>query len=203
MTDRTSIVRIFHNGPVKRIRQGRQDIITKWSGEDGVNLVFPRKQARISDGVIKMLRSTCEGHICEVGCGTGRIAKIFNPNRYIGVDINETAVKKARDKCPDHNFKCIAWDDIYPMANTYLFFTVMLHIPDHEIEQVVGRLSGRVVIVESMGRWKREYGRGNNYHRDPSDYRKLFEKIGMSEKAFARCHDLRYPFETNFQVFSR
>ena len=167
---------------LERREMDREEVIQKWSGVDGIELVFPQGQQAIGQSAARLLKHLCEDPVCEIGCGTGRIAKIFKGRNYIGVDINESAIAVARENISHGTFQKIKWDDPFPDAQKYLFYTVLLHIPDDEIKGVVKRLKNRVVVAESMNRWIREYGLSNNFKRDPWEYRKVFNDYGFSSR---------------------
>lgn len=114
------------------------------------------------------------GKLCEAGCGTGRIAKWFD--NYIGVDINPKALEIARQKYPDKDFRLTNLKDPYPEADTTLFYTVCLHIPDNIIEEQLKRArSPRIIIAEIMDRAYRKkedtYTWANN--RNIEDYNNI------------------------------
>jgi len=186
---------------VRRIKQSKAEIKRKWSGEKGANRSYSDKWSLVETDLVEKLQENCPHMVCEIGCGTGRIAKFLNPAKYVGVDINKTAIQKSRKSLPDHMFKTIKWEDKYPPADTYLFFTVLLHIPDDELDEIIKKLRCQVVVVEAMGRWIRDYGKGNNYLRDPGDYRKAFQNHGFREKKLLHFSSKAYPFYVNMQVF--
>jgi len=188
-------------GPVKRVYQNRTTIEKKWSGTGGTDRTYPKEQENIPQKLVHYILKYRKGITCEIGCGTGRIAKFFKPDKYIGIDINNTSIIKAQRKLPQHTFKHIGWSDNYPKTLTYLFYSVAYHIPDNEIAGIISRLKHNVIIIEQMGAWQRDYGRDNNYFRDPSTFRKLFAQINMKEIAFIRCFDTNYPIEMDMQIF--
>jgi len=184
-----------------RIEQTKEQVEEKWIGDGGVSLAHPPEWKKLEDNIVKAVKDECIGKVCEIGCGTGRVAKLFHPKSYIGLDINPMALEVAERHNPKHSFDLIMWESLYPGATTYLFFTVMLHIPDSELWGIVRKLDNRVVIVEAMGRWIRDYGKGNNYQRDPEEYRKVFSRIGMKEKSLSHCHQYHFPYYLDIMVF--
>lgn len=198
--DHGSLCKTFH-GIKGRVDQSRNEIIRKWSGNGGARRSYPKACSFLEVAVEKALKTHCKGKVCEIGCGTGRIAKHFPSSRYLGLDINDYALERAEKRHPEHEFELIFWDTIYPSADTYLFFTVLMHIPDDELGGILKRLDKRVVVVESMGEWLRDYGRDNNYQRDPSTYRGIFKKYGFHEEAFVHCLAFHYPYYLDIMVF--
>jgi len=188
-------------GTHNRIEQTKDQIEAKWISRRGTRMAYPQNNGQIEDNIRMALKQTCIGRVCEIGCGTGRIASVFSPKSYIGLDINPFSLEIAEKRHPNHAFDLIMWETIYPGADTYLFFTVLLHIPDSELFGIIRRLDNRVVIVEAMGSWLRDYGRDNNYQRDPDDYRKEFKRIGMKEQKFVHCGQAHFPYYLDFMVF--
>jgi len=184
-----------------RIEMDRGEVIEKWSGRDGIDRVFPQGQESIGPHAERLLKYLCREPICEVGCGTGRVARIFHNKQYVGIDINDDALEKAREGIGYGKFKLIKWDDPFPKATTYLFYTVLLHIPDDEIEGFIAKTSNRIVVAEPMNRWIREYGLSNNFQRDPNEYRALFKKHGMEEKLFYHVALPYFPYYIHMVVY--
>jgi SAM-dependent methyltransferase len=157
----------------------RNRVIKFWSGAAAAERSYPKHRGRWPDNDhIEILARLCLGHVCEVGCGTGRCADAFDPWRYVGVDINLAATVIAKNEKPQHQFLHVAWDDPYPKADTYLFHTAMMHIPDDELDGVVKRCSGRIVIAECM---MSAYRRPEItvFNRDPQDYTDLLQRHGF------------------------
>jgi len=46
----------------------------------------------------------CNGHILDLGCGTGLYLEYCHSNGYIGLDISPKMLEVARSKFPDHTF---------------------------------------------------------------------------------------------------
>jgi len=191
------------NGIFQRKEQSKEEVKEKWNGEGGLKLSYPPDWSDIEMDLRGMIMGICTGQVCEIGCGPGRIASYLPAANYIGIDINQTAINEAQKKLPSYLFKKINWEDDYPFAQTYLLFTVLFHIPDNELSSIVSKLTNKVVIVEAMGRWLRDYGRGNNYLRDPEEYRNTFATYGFRELKFIHFSSKRYPYFINMQVFKK
>ena len=139
-----------------------------------------------------VLSKVCTGRVFEFGCGYGRLAHIFDPANYVGYDINPIAVKTARQKNPKYTFTTESW----PQADTVLAHTVMLHIPDDDMGELVGRLKQykRIVIGEVMGRNRRRTGNPPVFNRDAGEY-----EAAIGSKA--EIHLVPYPrYSTNLIV---
>lgn len=198
---KSNLSRTFSGLRLNRIEQDKQQVEAKWIGPQGAALAHPSRCSRLDYDVAVALKKYSKGHICEVGCGTGRIAGLFIPGRYTGLDINPQSLIIAEGKHPYHQFDLIQWEALYPTADTYLFFTVLMHIPDDEIFGIIRKTDKRVVVGESMGRWLRDYGRGNNYQRDPAEYRAMFSQLGKKEVAFVHASTNHFPFYMDIMVF--
>ncbi|GCE89871.1 type 11 methyltransferase [Komagataeibacter diospyri] len=154
-------------------------IMEETSGTNqGNNLNFPE-----GFDVQAALKKSIDGHfpVLEIGCGVGRIASLFRPDEYIGVDINPTALLQARTLFPDHTFRIHDQGYEYPESPTALFYTVLLHVSDHEIEnilQLATKDRERLIIAEIMDqRWRRS-GNPPVFNRDPEEYILIMQRIG-------------------------
>ena len=176
----------------------RQAVIRQWTGHPAALRTYPRQHGRWPDrDAPGLLQELCQGKVCDVGCGTGRCAEAFHDKDYIGVDINPAALAIAKREWPKHEFQLLQWDDLYPPADTYLFYTLLLHIPDGEIEHIAKRTTNgngksvRVVVFESMDRSLRNPNNGV-FHRDVTEYIELFRALGKRVVYYrqftSRCH---------------
>lgn len=84
--------------------------------------------------------------VMEVGCGRGRLARAFSPDQYLGVDINEKALKKARQDNPGYQF---ALEQSH--ADVALLYTVLLHISDERLPEFKID-ADEIIVAEIMGR---------------------------------------------------
>lgn len=60
--------------------------------------------------------------ILELGCGTGQLAEMIKDNKeveYLGVDFSEVAIKKARERVPEYEFKCYDLREDLSFIETY------------------------------------------------------------------------------------
>ncbi|MTW18851.1 hypothetical protein GJ689_21875 [Rhodoplanes serenus] len=132
-----------------------------------------------------VLRSAIDGHfpVLEIGCGVGRIASLFTPDEYLGVDVNPNAIARARASLPAHRLRIIDDGYAYPDAPSALLYTVLLHVSDEALpplltEAVVGR--ERFVISEVMdSRWRRE-GDPPVFNRNPETYILMMQDLGFT-----------------------
>lgn len=116
--------------------------------------------------------------IVEFGCGPGRLAMCFEPDRYIGVDVSPDALATARERCPTHRFEIMDAAEL-PDGDVTLCHTVMLHVPDEDLAATVARFaSPRVIVSEVMGRkWRRD-GNPPVFNRDAYEYADAFDAVG-------------------------
>jgi SAM-dependent methyltransferase len=130
------------------------------------------------------LQSVCRGNVFELGCGYGRLAPAFEPGQYVGMDINPTALEVARRECPEHTFV-----DEWVEADTILAYTVLLHVPDDDIEAMVDAMKAypRIVIGEIMElRWRRA-GNPPAFNREPDEY------CALVGRDLVEVHRVAYP----------
>lgn len=144
-----------------------------WRGNASLRDITPRGERFPEAGLFDTLRSVCRGSVFEFGCGDGRLSPAFFPNGYSGIDINPHAIKAARANNPAHRY-VNEWEQ----ADTWLAWTVLLHIPDDEIEPLLARTAGygRVVIGEVMGRKWRRAGDPPVFNRDAEDYEAMVNR---------------------------
>ena len=134
-----------------RSRATRDQVIKRWAGTRAAEESYPKRLGTWADeDHVQVLAELCTGVVCEVGCGTGRCCEAFAEGTYVGVDINGAAVQHARTWHPEHDFRHIGWDDAYPEADTYLFHTCLMHVPNEELAAVLVRAKPRIVIYEVM-----------------------------------------------------
>jgi len=181
--------------------EGISAVIDRWSGEHGAKKNFPG-ETWPNNTMQGLIQAACgpSGTIVDIGCGVGRCAPLFAPNRYTGVDINETAIDKAKKANPTHTFKLCDWAGPFPKADTALFSTVLLHVPDVYLERMAAacREMKRIVIYETMSRELRESG--NEYQRNPLEYRMAFGKLGLKCTQFEWDGLEHFPFFANLMV---
>lgn len=175
------------------------EYLNHWCGEKGVAREFP-KDREVPDPRIATLPNYCVLPVCEIGCGSGRIAAYFT-EQYTGVDVNDVAIARAKIRFPMHTFIHIQHDGLYPMAESYLFHTVLLHIPDDVLPTMITRCHGKKIIVaESMDRRFRD---GKYvYTRDADEYDAIFASVGYTPEHYERLFMDSRPGFWDIKVYS-
>lgn len=153
-----------------------------WRHNTDLRDITPKGERFPEVGLFDVLRVACQGAVFEFGCGDGRLSPAFDPDRYFGFDINPFALRAAAEANPQHRY-VTEWTP----ADTWLAWTVLLHVPDDEIGGVLKRASayGRVVIGEIMGRQWRRPGDPPVFNREASEY---VEMVGRP------CERLAVPY---------
>ena len=158
-----------------------------WRGNSRLRDITPRGERFPEAGLFDALRRACRGSVFEFGCGDGRLAPAFPADGYAGFDINPAALAAAAGANPGYSF-----GDAWQPADTWLAWTVLLHVPDDEIAPLLARTAGygRLVIGEVMGRrWRRD-GFPPVFNREPHEYvalvgRELIETIAVPYPRYA------------------
>ncbi|OAI48194.1 hypothetical protein AYO45_01240 [Gammaproteobacteria bacterium SCGC AG-212-F23] len=130
--------------------------------------------------------------VLEIGCGYGRVCAAFSPQQYIGVDINQQAIAKAKSLFPNYQFQCVNYLDKYPEADLVLAYTVFLHLSDDAIHGVLHSFTEDVqsiIVAEVMGKatWDKNftenYASQEQFHsthqRTPEDYERMLNQHGF------------------------
>lgn len=162
-----------------------------WKFNKALNHLTPPGERYPEGDIHGILKTFVKGSVCEFGCGDGRLAPAFDD--YYGMDINPYAVEAARKRNPDKTFG----DDLQP-ADTVLAHTVLLHVPDDEIESVMESFQAynTIVISEIMDRrWRRD-GDPPVFNRNIENYLDLLGRP-------AQICQFPYPrYKTHFTVIA-
>lgn len=67
-------------------------------GAEGLLSPFLRKKR------IEAVRPFLRGHVLDVGCGTGELARLIQPNSYYGFDRDQDSIDLAHKHLPNHQF---------------------------------------------------------------------------------------------------
>jgi len=165
-----------------------------WWTQNGLDYITPaHKENPEGWSVALMLKRTWTDHglglpVLDFGCGRGRLTHAFAPADYVGWDINPVAMALARSRNPEHFFldRSPEGGDL-GILRTVLFYTVLQHLFDDEVLEILYRLKGApkldgIVIVEIMDRRLRRGELANGFvshNRDLVEYVDLLEKINF------------------------
>jgi SAM-dependent methyltransferase len=141
-----------------------------WMNNKKMQHITPPASRFPEVGLFEALLDAVDGSVFELGCGDGRLAPAFEPGKYTGYDINPYAVERARKQNHLHTFT-----DEWVEADTILAYTVLLHISDDEIEEIIEKMNKykRIVIGEIVGRKWRRAGNPPVFNREIKDYEAL------------------------------
>lgn len=155
-----------------------------WRGNANLREITPKGERFPEVGLFDALCRACRGSVFEFGCGDGRLSPAFDPDLYVGYDINPAAITAAQAANPAHRYSA-AWAE----AETFLAHTVLLHVPDDEIGGVLlrARQYGRIVIGEVMGRKWRRAGDPPVFNREPGEY------VDLVSHALVETIEIPYP----------
>lgn len=151
--------------------------------------------------VWSFLRELAVGSVLEIGCGTGRLCRAFDPGQYVGVDINEDALDIARSRNAGYTFEQYAGQS----ADTALLYTVLLHVSDEDLPALIEDIhADRVIVAEVMGRKWRRPGNPPVFNREAKEYINAFEAAGFEYAAMHVKPYAHYPGAViTFLVFER
>lgn len=163
-----------------------------WASGQGLDNITPKGKAwPEGDAFASYLRRVIGSRsVLEFGCGVGRLATLFAPDQYIGVDISINALARAHVALPEHRFALVGRDGALPPADVTLAHTVLLHVPDDDLAATVARFESPALIVsEILGRhWRRE-GDPPVFNRELDDYVAALD----GRYRLALAHRMPYP----------
>lgn len=125
-----------------------------------VYLCNPTKWQHIFEAHKKILKKeiTTSGKVLDAGCGFGRMASLFNSNRYTGVDISPDLLVVAKRENPTKHFDL---EDLKNLSYNDLEFDVAfcisikqmiignLGLPEwQQIQRELRRVAHKIIILE-------------------------------------------------------
>lgn len=159
-----------------------ESVAAFWRAQNGVRHITPRGLEWPEGEWIKSAFDDLKGKsVIEFGCGPGRLAGLFDPDSYLGVDINQNAVLAARERNSKHRFETI--DTAAPIGpiDVIVCHTVLVHVPDEELAKVIARFDAkRVVVNEITGRHWRRDGEPPVFNREVHEYQTAFAFAGFT-----------------------
>jgi len=122
--------------------------------------------------------------VLDLGCGYGRLCRVFDPDTYLGADLNPNALALARQRYPEYRFEEVVVDQPYPRTDLCMAYTVFLHMDDASLVKILDHLIvdagvSCIVVAEILGREWRRSGLPPVYNRDLEDYLQLFLSKGF------------------------
>ena len=113
-----------------------------WRGNTRLRDITPRGERFPETGLYPTLAAVCRGSVFEFGCGDGRLSPAFSADQYAGYDINPTALRAAAEANPRHRYVS-EWEP----ADTWLAWTVLLHVPDDELPGLLQRVRELWIVL--------------------------------------------------------
>jgi 2-polyprenyl-3-methyl-5-hydroxy-6-metoxy-1,4-benzoquinol methylase len=91
------------------------------------------------------------GQVVDYGCGIGLLANFIPPERYVGLDLDDLSLGKARQEFPTHRFFHLSEFEPDKKFDTLIALAVIQYLPDPEqfLRWALALLSpgGKVVIT--------------------------------------------------------
>lgn len=149
-----------------------------WTTPEALRHVTPEGATSLEafDVLAYLRRRVADGEtVLDFGCGDARLAPAFDAERYVGVDINPYAIARCRERFPERRFELVGGE--LPRADVAIAYTVLLHVPDDGLADVVAALTaaaGRVLVAEILGRHWRGPHDPPVFNRDAEDYAAAF-----------------------------
>ncbi len=150
-----------------------------WQKNASLEHITPPGERFPEQGLYEALQQAVTGSVFEFGCGDGRLSPAFSHEAYTGFDINPAALAAAHKANPKH-----VYGSEWAEADTFLAYTVLLHVPDDEIQEIIDKAKNykHIVIGEIMGRQWRRPGNPPVFNRDLEEYAAM---IGRDYKVIA------------------
>jgi SAM-dependent methyltransferase len=135
------------------------------------------------DNIANLLHAVDDSSVREIGCGYGRLANLFDTQKYIGYDISPGVLEKARRENPTYTF--IDWNFTeIPFCETTLLYVVMLHVDDDDLLPYCKLISNtnRIIIGDLMIKgWEHLNAQPLCFAREPIDYINIFRNHGFTK----------------------
>jgi SAM-dependent methyltransferase len=127
LADRLAETPATYRATKRRIAAVRDDLESR----------FPRSEPQASGEVEGPVRdSPGRPRVLDLGCGTGEYAELFDPARYLGVDIHPGYVAFAQRRRPAHRFLCAdvrSWASAEGPFDLVLVNGVLHHLDDDAV----------------------------------------------------------------------
>jgi SAM-dependent methyltransferase len=119
--------------------------------------------------------------VTEVGCGYGRLCKGFTKKQYFGFDISSESIGLAKDLYPGYQFSEMGYDEKVGETDWHLFYTVLLHVRDENLGEVIQLItSNKIIVGEIMDKkWREAEKDVPVFNRNANEYIGAFEDNGF------------------------
>jgi len=153
-----------------------------------------------------------EDSISEIGCGYGRLCKAFSKDQYFGFDLSPAAIKEARKINPEYKFKIMEFGGKSNATDWTLFYTVLLHVRDEDLDEIIKSIiSKKVIVGEIMDKKWRHNSKPPCFNRDPINYLdafksngfQLIEEIKKPYNRYIKRKEIRRSTDVTFLIFER
>lgn len=131
--------------------------------------------------------------VLDFGCGTGAYCTLFEPDGYLGVDINKNRIEYAKKKHSQYTFLCNKDINLEKIGRSFDFvflISILHHLSDKEcIENIrkfhqILKSHGRVVVMEPclfpfswFNNWFMKFIDMGKYIRTEENYKMLFDNL--------------------------
>lgn len=137
--------------------------------------------------------------ILEIGCGTGEILKYLTPRKYVGLDLSQQYLRKARFQFGSKNVKFEVSDatkmrDFAEKYELVLIVNFIHHLDDESLEKVFRNIKSKVkfkkfILIDSKpnaGPFTKllEYGDLGNHFRTLEEIETIAKKYFIINKSF-------------------
>lgn len=123
-----------------------------------VYVTSPGDWSRLNEEHKKILDKEAMGLVLDAGCGYGRWAQHFDPQRYIGIDFSPDFIALAKKRFTNHLFFRCRMEEI-PFPNNYFDSAFCVSIKEmivenrgekawKDIERELKRVAKKVIILE-------------------------------------------------------
>ncbi|MGA7986602.1 MAG: class I SAM-dependent methyltransferase [Burkholderiales bacterium] len=183
-------------------RPGVYSLFRRLVGRDAARAVYARQYLRLEPGQ----------RVLDIGCGTGDILEFLPPVRYVGYDVSQSYIERARRRFGDRGeFHCRAVDDDLPLPEGGYELVIahgLLHHLDDDAARTLFRVAhraltsgGRLVTFDGCftedqspaARFFLSLDRGRHV-RDRASYEALARTAFGQVKASVRHDLIRLPY---------
>lgn len=146
-----------------------------------------------------LLARVPQARVLDAGCGTGEFAHLFDPARYLGVDVHPGYVTFARRLNPRHRFECadlVRWGGAGEPFDLVLVNGVLHHLDDDTARALLGsvlaqaRPGATLAVIEDVELPRAGVGASlvhsldhGHFIRGPEDWTRLVGGVARIEES--------------------